>query len=108
MVRLPPLLLIVAAFFGQAPVGDVLKEFQLENGKFKVLLPAKPQVTTHKSPAGSPISTFTAKYDVGVFTVVTLPIPQAAKEAADKLQTRLDAGRDQAIQNSRGKLVKES
>lgn len=57
MVRLPALMLIVTAFFGQVPVGDVLKEFQFENGKFKVLLPGEPQVTTNKSPNGSAMTT---------------------------------------------------
>src|SRR5262249_52775087 len=71
------------------------------------MLPAAPEATTQKMPSGPPLKLYQVK-GAGLYLVATLDIPEAATEADDKLQARLDAGRDQGVQNAKGKLVQET
>ena len=97
------LLLLLSA----AVAGDTLKEYKLDDGKFKVLLPATPEAITQKMPAGPPLKLYQVR-GAGLYLVATLDIPEAANESDDKLQSRLDAGRDQGVQNAKGKLLQET
>jgi hypothetical protein len=87
---------------------DALKEFKSEDGRFKVLLPGKPETKTQKLPSGPPMKLYVARGGAGVFMVATAEVPEAAKETDDKIQARLDAGRDQGLQDSKGNLLKET
>jgi hypothetical protein len=102
LVELIPLVLLL--------VGDVdqLKEIKLENGKVQVLLPATPEVMTQKLPNGVPLKMYLARTANALCIVATMDLPDAAGETEEKLQERLDAARDLAVQNAKGKLLKET
>ena len=100
------LALLLACLLGAVP-GDTLKEYRLDD-KFKVQLPTAPEASTQKMPAGPPLKVYKANGSAGVYLVATLEIPEATNEPDDKLQTRLDAGRDQGVQNAKGKLLQET
>jgi hypothetical protein len=96
--------LLALAFAGDA---DALKEFKLDD-KSKVLLPGTPEVSTQKLQNGAVMRLYVAKGTSGMYVVATTDIPEAANESEDKLQARLDQGRDQGVQNAKGKLAKET
>jgi hypothetical protein len=99
--------LILSITFARA--GDVLTEFSLDGDKFKVLLPASPQKSTVKLPGGIEMHRYVAKAENGgVYMVTTMDVPDAAKDNEERLQSRLNSARDQAVQSVNGKLLKET
>ena len=88
--------------------GDQLKEIKLDNGKVQVLLPATPEVMTQKLPNGVPLKMYLARTTNALCIVATMDLPDAAGDSEEKLQERLDAARDLAVQNAKGKLLKET
>jgi hypothetical protein len=101
------LLVTTAALFLTAQADD-LKEFKLEDGRIKVLLPSAPAESFPKFLGTGSMKMFTAKGPSAVFVVGVSDVPESAKETPEQINARLDAGRDQGLQNSKGKLLKES
>jgi hypothetical protein len=87
---------------------DQLKDFKLEDGKVKVLLPAAPEMMTQKLPNGVPVKMYLARSPNALYIVATMDLAEAANETEEKLQERLDNARDLAVQNAKGKLLKET
>jgi hypothetical protein len=99
-------LMLTFAFTGK---GEALTEFSMDGDKFKVLLPASPQKSTVKLPGAIEMHRYVAKANNGgVYIVTTTDVPDAAKDSEDKLQSRLNSARDQAVQSVNGKLLKET
>jgi hypothetical protein len=101
---------IVLAAAGLFLAGDVdsLKEFKIDDGKVKVLLPGKPEESSQKIGSGPMMKTYTAKIKEGVLIVSTLDVPESVNETEQQIKARLDTGRDQGVQNSKGKLQNET
>jgi hypothetical protein len=87
---------------------DQLKEVKLDNGKLRVLLPAEPEMMTQKLPNGVPVKMYLSRSANALYIVATVDLPETTNEAEEKLQDRLDAARDLAVQNAKGKLLKET
>jgi hypothetical protein len=100
--------LLLPLAFALAGDADQFKETKLEDGKVKVLLPAAPEVLTQKLPNGTPVKIYQARGTKALYIVATMDLPETANEAEEKLQERLDRARDLAVQNAKGKLLKET
>jgi hypothetical protein len=87
---------------------DQFKETKLEDGKIKVLLPATPEVMTQKLPNGAPLKIFHVRGSNALYTVALMDLAETANENEEKLQERLDNARDLAVQNVKGKLLKDT
>jgi hypothetical protein len=99
------LLTLLLAFTGDA---DQLQETKLDEIKLKVLLPGKPELVTQKLPNNVSLKTYLSRGSNALYVVASMDLPETANEADDKLQERLDTARDLAVQNARGKLLKET
>jgi hypothetical protein len=106
IMRVCELLLPIALMF--AGDADQLTEVKIENAKLRVLLPAEPEMMTQKLPNGVPLRMYLARSANALFIVATMDLPESANESEEKLQERLDTARDLAVQNSKGKLLKET
>jgi hypothetical protein len=81
-----------------------LEEFTAEAGRFKVLLPGKPDVKEMKTPAGA-LHVVQVRTKGGEYLASWIDLPLEAPDPAEKAQARLDRIRDGIVQQVKGKLV---
>jgi hypothetical protein len=100
--------LCLAVLLGFTGDADPLQETKLDDVKLKVLLPGKPELVTQKLPNNVALKSYLSRGNNALYLVATMDLPEITNEADDKLQERLDTARDLAVQNARGKLLKET
>jgi hypothetical protein len=95
-----------ACFFVGA--GDALKEHTLDNGRIRVLLPGVPVENYQKASFGPAMKNYTSKTAEGMFVVGSMDVPDAVGQTEEQIKMRLDAGKDQCLVSTKGKLLKET
>ncbi len=95
---------LVLAFVSASGRAEDLKEFASEAGRFKVLLPGKPEPRELKIPRGT-MHLVSIRTDQGEYLASWIDLP--LEESAEKAEARLDRMRDGIVERVMGKVVRE-
>jgi hypothetical protein len=86
--------------------GANLQEFASAEGRFKVLMPRTPK-QQNQGAAGMVLKAFLVEDRDGAYMAAFMDMPIPANEPEAQIEVRLNGGRDGAIQNLNGRLVRE-
>lgn len=90
-----------------APAGaGELKEFASAEGKFKILLPGKPEESTVKA-GKTLVKTFTLKTDEGIYRVAYADMNLPPDEPEENIHKRLDGVLANMAKEAKGKITKQ-
>jgi hypothetical protein len=90
---------------GAALTGE-LKEFASAEGKFKILLPGKPEEGTVKA-GKTLVKTFTLKTDEGTYRIAYAEVKLPPDEPEEKTQQRLDGVLASMVKDAKAKATKQ-
>jgi hypothetical protein len=96
--------LLVLAFASASGRAEELTEFASQAGRFKVLLPGKPDVQELPTPAGT-MHLVQVRTKAGEFLASWIDLPANLVDSPEKIETSLNKARDGILERLKGKQV---